>query len=325
MSKKPTDYTKPQVLKMFRRWADSGKPWLELQANELPKVKCIGDLYPLPPDSPANTPRHARLGTALDKVALRHALRDVYKAVRMADRVSNARMDSAFRDRAKSEGEYRAFFDETGRRGEYYRLRQDIERLESAELRVRKVSVLDDRRRCLAAVRDSAVERFAAIEDERFFFNEVCLKYVEAFADYRQWTPPDRPDPLDVRNPQMIAIDSLDFSEIGLDDSEVFYVEHLSGKMVGSVKGGPMYFTNQKAAWAYTDNAEKFSISRDTLTPDRVQSTCLWYAERHRYTSDEPKHAKFLYLEYPALTATAPPDDQEFAEEFEAVQPRKGW
>ena len=43
MSKKPTDYSKSKVLQMFRVWADSGKPWLELQAELLPTVKCIGD------------------------------------------------------------------------------------------------------------------------------------------------------------------------------------------------------------------------------------------------------------------------------------------
>lgn len=322
---KATNYTKPQVLQMFRKWADSGKPWKELQENELPKVQCIGKLYPLRPGSPPDTPRHAYEGTALDKVGLRHALRDICRAVHMADQVSNERMDEAFRDRDKTQAAYDAFFNETTRWGEYYRLRQDVERLGSAELRVRKIAVLDDQRRRLAAIRDSAVNRFALIEEQRFFFNNVALQYAAAFPDYRQWTPPDQPDPLDTRNPQTIAIDSLDFDSLDLDGSEIYLVEHLSGRMLGAVKGGPMFFVSEEAGRQYTEDNPKLSLSRDTLTPGRVREVCRWFAERHRFTGDEPKRSKFLYQEFPALTDTSPPDNREFAEELEAVQPRTGW
>ncbi len=325
MPKAKTNYTKTAVLQMFRKLVDSGKPWLELQADVLPGVECVGGLYALLDGAPANAPRHARPGTALDKAGLRHALRDIHKAVRMADEVSNERMDEAFRDREETQAAYDEFFNEKTRWGKYYDLRRDIERLSSAELRVRKIAVLDDQRHRLAAIRDSAVKRFSLIEDERFFYNKTCLKYADAFPEYRQWVPPDAPDPLDTRNPQTVAIDSLDFDAMGFDDSELFYVEHLSGKMLGSVKGGPMFFVSQEAGRQHTEDSPKLSLARDTLTADRVRETCRWFAERHRFTSEEPKHAKFLYQEFPALLDTSPPDDREFTEELAAVQPRTGW
>ncbi len=319
MARKTTDYSKPKLINYLRSLADTGKSWRDMQVDILPGVTCIGDLYPLLDGAPDNTPRHARHGTAMSRTEIRHCLRDVCRCVAMLDEVSNKRMDEAWRDRARAQAELDEFAGVNGGWGKYHSMRRDIEKLKSALERVAKVGVLDDEKRRLSMVRDSASNRFASTEDRRFFLDQTRKRYVGSFSEVHDWTPPTERDPTDTRTMLEVAIDEVDFDEIDFDGSKVYFVQHISGRYVGNSQTGPLFFRLKTAAYAYTENKQMFSLSESTLTADAVRETVRWYNENHRFILSEPADGLWLYEQYPQLASTRPVDDGEFQESMEAA------
>ncbi len=321
MPKAKTNYTKTAVLQMFRKWADADSTW-QHHVDKLAKVQCEGVLKSLPAGAPANAPRHAAEGTSLDKVGLRHAMRDICVAVELAPSVSHEVMGTAFADREQTQLDCDLFCDGINRTGQYYRRRSDIERLKSAQERAMKISVLDNERRRLASIRDNAADHFRGLEDKAFGFNKTAIAYGAAFPGFVPWTIPSDKMPIDRDHIAGVRVNEVDFDELVLTGQPVWYVDCLGGGLLGHTEYGPVYFEHEQSGRTFIDgDYAHHSLSRDVLSADRVREVCIFFAGHPKFTNDKPKGSKFLFQEYPDLLAVAPTNTLELDEALSAAIP----
>lgn len=325
MAKAKTNYTKTAVLQMFRKWADADSTW-QHHVDKLKQVQCQGDLKPLPPGAPPDAPRRAAEGTSLDKVGLRHAMRDICRCVAMLDETSNNVLNKAWLDRQRAQAERDEYAGANGGWGKYHRLRQDIEKIESASTRVAKIEIVEREKRRLIAVADEASRKFALIEDRRFFVDEVRKKYVGSFPEIHDWVPPTGRPETDTRSMVQAALDEIDFSSVGLDGEVAFFLEHVSGRWIGHTQHGPMIFAREEPALQYVDSKMGLSVKAEPLTEDNVREILRWYNDHHRFVIEKPKDASWLFERFPELLCARPTDDSEMTEALEyAGKTEGGW
>lgn len=324
MARKQVDYKKSELIAHLRKLADSGERWETMQKTVLPKISCRGEIPPPHAEAP-NIERRPAPGTSMDKAAVRHCLRNLCKVRAVMGSVTNAKLDTAWHDRRRAKDELEDYAGRNGSWGRYHHLRRDIEKEKSATARVAKIEAIDAEKRRLTAVHAEASRMFGLLEDKRFFVDEVRKQYPGSFPDIRDWSPPiDRPDD-DTRSLIEVEVDLVDWDLIAFDDSECFFIEHISGRWIGDREKGPLYFQRRKAAEAFTDEQMSMSVKVGSMTADSTRGTCEWFASHHRFIRELPTDGAFLYDRYPALLDTRPVDDSELVESLEHASKKEPW
>ncbi len=321
MPKKTTDYPKPKLIAYLRQLADSGKRWEDMQKDILPGITCIGDVPPPHPEAP-NIERRPRMGTDMPKTEIRHCLRDICKCVALLPTCCNKAMDEGWLERDRAERELTEFYNPSTRTGKYFDLARDIQLLKQASVRVEKTGVLDEERRRLGLICDDVCNRYRVVEEARFFLDQTRKRWPGSFRDVADWSPPVERDPHDHRKMLEIALDEIDFDAVPFDDGTVYYLEYISGQLVGHSQRGPLFFASHERAKQYIASKEMMSISKGVLSADDVQVVLRWYVDRHRFTLDEPTGGSFLFDKYPELTAARPADDSDLSEALETAGTR---
>ncbi len=319
--KQQTDYTKPKLIAYLRTLADSSKSWKEMQETILPGISCRGEIPPPHPECP-NIERRPRMGTSMDRVEIRHCLRDVCKCVALLPTCSNKSMDEGWLERDRAERELSDFYNPSARTGKYFDLARDIQQLKQASARVENMGVLDEERRRLGLICDDVCNRYRVVEEARFFLDTTRKRWPGSFSDVQDWTAPKDYDLHDHRKMIEIALDEIDFSAIAFDDSVVHYIEHISGKLIGHSQRGPLLFTSAERAKQYIATKEMMSISKGVLSADDVQVVLRWFTDRHRFILGEPEGGAFLFDKYPELTDARPADDSDLSEALETAGTR---
>lgn len=326
MPKEKIDYTKPEVIKRFRQLADEGLDWYAEQDKILAGMSCLG-IVPEPNPECPKAPRRAKEGTSLNRVQLRHCLRDICKSVGWLKECSAKQMDAAWRDRRDAQEELNEFFPSNRGRGRYHDLRQNIERLKTARERVGQFAALDDQKRRLELVADEASHRFSLIEDIRFRFDECRLTYAGSFSEVSTWSPPTPRDLEDTRRRVDIEIAAVDWDEVGFDGKRVFIVEVIGGAIFGDRVNGLLYFTNAALAGRFADEyPRECCVNEITLAADALPSLLSWYVDKHRFTASRPDGGLFLNEQFPELVNIKAKDTSELDEALEAATARSaGW
>ena len=318
MRVKAQDYTKPEVLRLFRAWADADSTW-QHHVDKLVGIECVGDLPPVDPDFPQKI-LHPAVGTSLDKAERRHAMRDICRAVAVSESVSNTAMDAAWADRLKCQQLFLSFCNDRLASGDYFVQRQKIEHLRDAETRERRLTVLEIEKRRRSSICDEAARKFSRLQDERFPYDQTCKAFPAAFPGYKPWIQPDTPEPIDERNPTMVAIDEIDWDEIVFSEERAYFIETLAATTVGHVEHGPLIFASKEAAEQFIEDNPNYSLALTLLIAKSVRNTLEWYAHRHRFLDKLPPGGRWLFVVYPALLAAAPPEPEEYETKLEAIK-----
>ncbi len=318
MARKQVDYARPQLIHYLRELANSGRPWQELQKDVLPKVSCRGEIPPPHAECP-DVERRPRLDTDMDRTAIRHALRDICTARTTLDETTNDVLTREWLERQRAWDERDEYCGISGGWGKFHRLRQDIEKIESAATRVAKIEVLEREKRRLVSVADEAARRFALVEDRRFFLDQTRKRYAGSFPEIKDWSvPTDRSAP-DHRRMIEIALDEIDFETVGLGGETVYFLEHVSGRWIGNSQLGPLFFTSMEPAQQYADASSMMGLGlkAEALTEDNLRGILGWFFDHHRFLIEKPKDASWLFEVYPQLVSARPADDGELSEALE--------
>lgn len=318
MSVAKTDYPKSKVLRLFRAWADQDSTW-QNHVGKLAGVECIGTLPPIDPDFPAAI-LHPALGTSLDKRDLRHSMRDICDAVKLAPQVTNTILTEAFDDRIRSQELADDFYSQPLQDGKYFDRRREIDGLKSAEERARKTSVIDAERRRLSLVKAEAADRYSKLADIRTQVDNTASEFGAAFPGHRPWRMPINRPAIDPRERLRFVIDELNF-DLDFGDDAVHFIDTIGGKLLGSCSGGPMYFPSLKSAVSYCDKGIRVAVSNRILNAHNVEQLVRFYSERPQFTSDRPAGGLFLFEQFPELLVAAPVDSVELDRALELAVP----
>ena len=313
-----TNYSKTDVLRMFKAWAKADSTWKH-HVDKLAGIECVGDLPNVDPEFPAKI-LHPALGTSLDKRDLRHAMRDICRAVAVSESVSNDAMTAAWDERVKCEKFYLDFCNARLGSGDYYDQKAKIEHVRDAQTRERRMAVLESEKRRRASVCDEAARKFSRLEDDRSPYDDAARDFPQAFPGHQVWARPNTPPSIDSRNPVLAKIDEIDWDEIVFSDERVFFVESLAATIVGHVENGPLFFTNKEAAEQFIEDNPKFALASTRLASESVRSRLQWYAERHTFIRELPTAGQWLFVTYPALLVAAPPAPEEYETKLAAIR-----